>query len=195
MKRVEIESKLNESRNWLLDLYSEFSEEQLHRPLTKSEHDSNNLWSALDHFRHLALIERNFVEMIRRHLSGHQSPVGLLRDEKGASRTREQIMAIVHTTTDRYQRDHHNDPFSQVIALTAGARSATLQLLSELSDEQLEEHLEGAPWADGTLGGVLGTNADHARMHWRWVTEAGLLESGAGDENRTGVHNGGSTGP
>jgi hypothetical protein len=174
MKRVEIELKLNESRNWLLALYSGLSEEELHRPLTKSEHDSNNLWSALDHFGHLALIEGNFVEMIRRHLSGHQNPVGLLTDEKGASRTREQIMSVVHSTTDRYQRDHHNDSFSQAVALTARARSATLQLLSELSDEQLGEHLDGAPWADGTLGGVLGTNADHARMHWRWVTEAGL---------------------
>ena len=106
MKRVEIESALNESRNWLLALYSELSEEQLHRPLTKSEHDPNNLWSALDHFGHLALVERNFVEMIRRHVAGQQNPVGLLTDEKGANRTREQIAAIVHASTDRYQRDH-----------------------------------------------------------------------------------------
>jgi hypothetical protein len=47
--------------------------------------------------------------------------------------------------------------------------------LAELSDEQLEEQLDGAPWADGSLGGVIATNADHARMHYKWVTEAGLL--------------------
>ena len=174
MKRVEIESALNESRNWLLALYSELSEEQLHRPLTKSEHDPNNLWSAVDHFGHLALVERNFVEMIRRHVAGQQNPVGLLTDEKGANRTREQIAAIVHASTDRYQRDHHNDSFSTAVALTGDARSATLHLLAELSDEQLEEPLEGAPWADGTLGGVLGANADHARVHWKWVTAAEL---------------------
>jgi hypothetical protein len=170
MRRVEIESRLNESRTWLLALYSELSEEQLHRPLTKSEHDPNNLWSALDHFGHLALVERNFVEMIRRHLVGQQNPVGLLEDESGARRTREQIGAVVHAMTDRYQLDHHNDSFSTAVALTADARSATLQLLAQLSDGQLEERLEGAPWADGTLGGVLGANADHARMHWQWVT-------------------------
>ena len=177
MKRVEIESALNESRNWILALYSELSEEQLRRPLTKSEHDSSSLWNALDHFGHLALIERDFVEMIRRHLSGHQNPVGLLKDGKGENRTREQIAAMVHARTDQYQVDHHNDSFSTVVALTADARSATLQLLAELSDEQLEERLEGAPWADGTLGGVLATNADHARMHWKWVTSADAFAS------------------
>jgi len=39
----------------------------------------------------------------------------------------------------------------------------------------LSERLEGAPWADGTLGGVLGVNVDHAHMDWTWVTEAELL--------------------
>lgn len=60
--------------------------------------------------------------------------------------------------------------------MDAVARGATLQLLSELSDDQLEEKLGGAPWADGTIAGVLGVNADHGRGHWKWVTEAGLLE-------------------
>jgi hypothetical protein len=45
-----------------------------------------------------------------------------------------------------------------------------------LSDEQLEETLPGAPWADGTIGGVLSANAGHGRMHWGWAKEAGLLE-------------------
>jgi hypothetical protein len=175
VKRIDIESKLNESRNWLMATYANLSEERLRRPLTKSEHNPENPWSALDHFAHLALIEENFVEMIRRHLSGRKNPVGLLVDEHGASRSREQIMASVHAMTEQFQREHHNDSLSEVVALTARARSATLALLSELSDEQLGERLEGAPWADGTLGGVLGVNADHAHMHWNWVSEAGLL--------------------
>ena len=72
------------------------------------------------------------------------------------------------------QREHHADSLSQVVALTAQARAETLILLSELSDEQLEQVLPGAPWADGTVGGVRGANADHARMHWKWLGEAGL---------------------
>jgi hypothetical protein len=143
--------------------------------VTTSEHDESNHWGALDHFAHLSLIEDNFVGMIRRHLSGHKNPVGLLLGEGGEPRSREEIMASVHAMTDKFQREHHNDTLSEVVALTARSRAATLSLLSELSDEQLSERLEGAPWADGTLGGVLGVNADHAHMHWTWVTEAELL--------------------
>jgi hypothetical protein len=65
-----------------------------------------------------------------------------------------------------------------VVALGASARAITLQLLSELTDEQLEETLPGAPWADGTIGGVLAANADHGRMHWKWAKDAGVLEKG-----------------
>ena len=179
MKRVEIESKLNESRNRLLSLYADLTDEQLTRPLTASEHDPNVLWSALDHFGHLALVETNFVTMIRRHLTGHVNPVGLLTNASGEPRSREQILAGVHAMTDRYQREHHNDSLSRVVALTADARGVTLRLLSELTDEQLEEPLVGAPWADGTVGGVIATNAQHARMHWKWVAEAGLVPNDA----------------
>ncbi len=81
---------------------------------------------------------------------------------------------MVHAMTERFQQEHRHDSLSEVVALTGAARGETLQLLAELSDEQLEEKLEGAPWADGTLGGVLGANADHAQTHWKWLTDAGL---------------------
>jgi len=175
MDRVELELKLNEGRNWLLDKYGELSDEQLHRPLTKSQHDPENRWSALDHLAHLALIERDFAAMVRRFLAGSANPVGLLNDEHGEQRSRSEIMTIVNERTEQWQRDHRNDTFSEVVALTAAAHGSTLQLMAELSDEQLEEHLPGAPWADGTISGVLGANADHGRMHWKWVEEAGLV--------------------
>jgi hypothetical protein len=84
-------------------------------------------------------------------------------------------MVIVNERTEQWQQEHRNDTFSDVVALTAAARGATLQLIAELSDEELEETLPGAPWADGTIGGVLGANADHGRTHWKWVDEAGVL--------------------
>ncbi len=174
MNRVELETKLNEGRNWLLANYASLSEEQLRRPLTKSEHNPENHWAALDHLAHQALIERNFNAMVRRHIAGTSNPVGLLNDDAGAPRTRDEIMKIVHAQTEEWQVVHHDDSLSEVVALTAAARGATLQLIAELSDAQLEEKLPGAPWADGTISGVLGTNADHGRMHWKWLTEAGL---------------------
>jgi len=173
--RVELERKLNDGRNWLFEKYGELSHEQLLRPLTQSQHDSENHWSALDHLAHLALIERDFAAMVRRHVSGSASPVGLLNDEHGQQRSRAEIMAIVNERTEQWQREHHNDTFSEVVALTAAARGSTLQLIAELSDEQLEEQLPGAPWADGTISGVLGANADHGRTHWKWVEEAGVF--------------------
>lgn len=177
MKRIEIESKLNEGRNWILAIFADLTEEQFHRPLTQSQHNADNYWSALDHFAHLGLIERNFEQMVRRHLAGDEYPVGLLLGRDGRTRSREEIMATVNAMTEKFQREHHNDSLSEVVALTASARGATLELLSELTDDQLEEKLVGAPWADGTIGGVLGANADHGRGHWKWVTEAGLLEA------------------
>ncbi len=174
MKRIEIESKLNASRNLLLANFQKLTPEQLRRPITTSEHDPHSQWNALDHFSHLALIETTFATMIRRHVSGHQNPVGLLTGSNGEPRSREEIFQIVHASNEEFQRTHHDDELTQIVALTGVARSESLRLLGELTDQQLDEPLEGAPWADGTLGGVLGANADHAAMHWKWLKEAGL---------------------
>jgi hypothetical protein len=176
MNRIEIETKLNDDRTWLLNTYSQLSETQLFGDLTPSEHDPSNYWSALDHLAHLALIERNFASMIRKHISGAKNPVGLTHDDSGAPRTRDQIMASVHAMTEEWQIEHHGKSLDEVVALGASARAITLQLLSELTDEQLGEVLPGAPWADGTIGGVLAANADHGRMHWKWAKDAGVHE-------------------
>lgn len=176
MNRIEIEKKLNEDRAWLLSTYADLSESQLRDGLTPSEHDPSNLWSALDHLAHLALIERNFAAMIRRHVSGHSNPVGLTHDDAGEPRTREQIMASVHAMTEEWQIEHRGKSLEEVVALGQSARAVTMQLLSELTEEQLAERLPGAPWADGTVGGVLAANADHGRMHWKWVKDAGVAE-------------------
>lgn len=176
MNRIEIETKLNDDRTWLLNTYAQLSETQLFGDLTPSEHDPSNYWSALDHLAHLALIERNFASMIRKHIGGAKNPVGLTHDDSGAPRTRDQIMASVHAMTEEWQLEHHGKSLDEVVALGASARAITLQLLSELTDEQLNEVLPGAPWADGTIGGVLAANADHGRMHWKWAKDAGVHE-------------------
>lgn len=176
MKRWEIEKKLHEDRAWLLETYAALNEEQLRSDLTQSEHDPSNWWSALDHLAHLALIEHNFAQMVRRHVRGDSDPVGLARNSEGAPRSRDQIMAAVHEMTDEWQQKHHQKSFDEVVALGAAARADTLALLAELTDEQLQEVLPGAPWADGTVGGVLAANADHGRMHWKWAKDAGVLE-------------------
>jgi DinB superfamily len=177
MDRVELELKLNEGRTWLLQQYGELNDQQLSRPLTTSQHDPENHWSAKDHLAHLALIEQDFAAMVRRHIAGSENPVGLVNDEHGQQRSRAEIMLIVNGRTEQWQRKHRDDTFGDVVALTAAARGSTLQLISELTDEQLKEQLPGAPWADGTIAGVLGANADHGRMHWKWAEEAGVRDA------------------
>ena len=174
MQRWEIEKRLHEDRAWLLATYAALSDDQMRADLTQSEHDPSNWWSALDHLAHLALIERNFAQMVRRHVRGDDDPVGMSRDGAGVPRTRDQIMAAVHEMTDEWQQRHHDKSFDEVVALGASARAETLALLAELTDEQLQEVLPGAPWADGTVGGVLAANADHGRMHWKWARDAGV---------------------
>ena len=80
-------------------------------------------------------------------------------------------MATVHEMTESWVVQHRDKALPEVVALGQRARAETLALLAELTDAQLAEKLPGAPWADGTIGGVLATNAMHGRMHWGWVKE------------------------
>ena len=66
---------------------------------------------------------------------------------------------------------HRELALGEIVAVGDRVRNETLELLSALSDEQLLEKLPDAPWADGTIGGVLAVNGDHGRMHWSWLRE------------------------
>ncbi len=153
--------------------------DELARGVTASEHDPSSMWSAKDHLAHLAGIEKNFNAMIRRHFAGDSNPVRLAKAADGQPRTREQIMASVHQMTEAWVIEHRQKSLSQVVALGQSIRADTLALLVGLTDAQLSEKLPGAPWADGTVGGVLTVNADHGRMHWKWIKDGrAKLESG-----------------
>jgi hypothetical protein len=171
MNRTEIEVVLNRDRAWLIETAAALSENDLTKPATKSEGDASKMWSAKDHLAHLIGIERTFNAMIRRHLDGDPNPVALRNDEQGNERTMEQIMAGVHRMNEQYVDEHRPKPLSEIIALGQQQRAETLDLLSALSDEQLLEKLPGAPWADGTIGGVIAANAGHGRQHWKWVKD------------------------
>jgi hypothetical protein len=179
MNRIELETKLNGDRAWLLETYIAMSPEELTRPATPSEHDPAASWSAKDHLAHLSGIEKAFNSMIRRHLGGDTNPVGLMTNADGSERPREQIMAGVHAMTEAWVAQHRQKSLFEVVALGQQVRSETLALIAELTDAQLEEKLPGAPWADGTIGGVLGAYGSHARGHYRWVTEGWAKQTAA----------------
>ena len=173
MDRIEIEIALHRARADSLEWVAGFSEEELRAPRTQSEHDPGSWWSCADHFIHTTLIERSFNEMIRRHLRGEQGMDAAMVDESGkALRPMDDLMAYVHAFTERWKVEQEGKPLDELVRIGLAVRADTLQLLSELTDEELASRIPGAPWADGTVGGVLAVHADHHRMHRHWAEVA-----------------------
>jgi hypothetical protein len=172
MNRVEIEVELHRGRAAALEWITSLSEEELRAPRTRSEHDPDSWWSHADHFIHITLIERNFNDMVRRHLRGEQGMDRAMVDDEGkAMRPVADIMAYVHSFTEGWKVEHQDKSLDELIRIGLAVRADTLALLAELDDEQLASKIPGAPWADGTVGGVLSIHSGHARLHRKWSEE------------------------
>ncbi|HET6794804.1 MAG TPA: DinB family protein [Acidimicrobiales bacterium] len=174
--RESIRGKLAAERAHLLAEIGAMSADDLGRPCTDSEAEDGRPWSAKDHLAHLAHIERSFQGMIERHLRGDGNPVGLGGGDRSA------ILGRVHRGNEDNVDAHRGDDLPTLLADLEAARADSLRLLDRLSDEQLASPLPGAPWADGTIGGVLITNAYHEIQHLSWVRDglAGAAGTGPG---------------
>jgi hypothetical protein len=172
MNRTELEAKLNRERASLLESYAALPAEDLSRGITTNRHEGSPQWSAKDHLAHLAGIEHIFNGIIRRHLSGDPEPIRLPKGQDGSLLPRDEIMPHIHAMNEIWVKEHRDKSFSEVVALGQKIRAETLGLLAELTDEQLQQKVPGAPWADGSVGGILSVNADHGRNHFKQVTEA-----------------------
>ena len=168
--RDAITGKLQKELDDLIAYYDTLSAEDLRRWCTESEAPDGEAWAPKDHLAHLAMIERAFVGMISRGLAGDANPVGL------SGRDREDVMGQVHRGNQENVDAHREDDTRTLLADLQSARQETLTLLDKLTDEELARPLKGAPWADGTIGGVLITNAYHQRQHVDWVRR-GLAET------------------
>ena len=171
--RTEILNALSTSQERLFTRYQSFSQAELENICTQSETSDGTPWTPKDHLAHLALIERAFQGMIRRTLQGKTDPVGF---RQTGLKSRPEIVAWVHQQNQAYAEAHHADNLETVLTDLASARKDTLALLEQLTDEQLSLPVTGAPWNDGTIGGVLITNAHHEGQHLAWV-EQGLLQA------------------
>lgn len=176
MNRIEIETKLNTDRAWLLETLSAMSPEELNAPRTPSEHDAAKTWSFADHFIHTTLIERNWNDMFRRHISGEPGMAPRLKSD-GTPQSRDDIMLWIHNWTEEWAEKHRGKPLDELVRVGAETRADTLKLLSELTQEQLDSKIPGTPWADSTVGGIMAANADHGRMHFKWAKEGSLTPS------------------
>ena len=169
MDRIDIEIELHRGRADALEWIRSIPAEELHAPRTRSEHDPDSWWSHADHFVHTALIERSFNEMVRRHVRGERGMDPAMVDESGAAlRPMDDLMAYVHAYTEDWKQRHAGRPLDELVRVGLAVRADTLALLAELTDEQLASRIPGAPWSDGTVGGVLSVHAAHARLHRRW---------------------------
>ena len=173
MHRIEIETTLNEGRATVLKALSEMSVEDLNRPRTASDHDPEKTWSYADHFIHTTLIEENWNSMFRRHIEGKPGMARSLTVDL-TEESRAKLMAGIHLWTEAWADQHRGKSLCDLAAVGLAVRADTLKLLSELTDEQLASTIPGAPWADGTVGGIMARNAGHAEMHFDYAKD-GLL--------------------
>ena len=163
--RESITGKLEAERKALLDRDRSFKADELDCACTESEDPGGDPWRPKDHLAHLAMIERAFQGMIRRTVAGEKNPVGF------TGTTRDAVLAGVHRNNQENVDAHRGDDLDALVADLDAARTETLELLDSLSDAQLSTPVPGAPWADGTIGGVLMTNAYHERQHLEWVED------------------------
>jgi len=172
VNRIEIEIKLNRGRADALEAIAAMSEDERNEPRTRSEDNPDSWWTHADHFVHTTLIERSFNEMVRRHIKGEQGMDAALVGEGGKSlKPIEDIMAYVHSYTEGWKKEQEGKSLDELVCIGLAVRADTLSLLSELTDEQLASKIPGAPWGDGTVGGVLAIHASHYRMHRHWSEE------------------------
>jgi hypothetical protein len=166
--REDILNTLAHEHEKLLVRYRAFTPEELETNCTKSEAPDGEPWRPKDHLAHLALIERSFQGMARRTLKGAEDPVGFSR--MGA-RNCEEALPFIHQNNQANVEAHRNDSLETLLADLTNARNDTQTLIAQLTDEQLAIPIPGAPWGDGTIGGVLMANAQHATRHLAWVEE------------------------
>lgn len=167
-----IEGKLAKERATLLERYQTLAPDQLIDPCTDSEHDGGLPWSAKDHLAHIADIERTFQGIVERTIAGEDAPLQL---GIGSGAPLSDVMATVHWRNQAHVDAHRADDLDTLLADIAAARADTMRLLDRLSDEELALPVPGAPWADGTVGGVLITLGYHDQQHLQWV-DAALAE-------------------
>ncbi len=171
--RAEIVETLATSQERLFSHYRAMTMAELERQCTESEVPGGQPWRPKDHVSHLAFIERQFLRMMRRTIDGERDPIGI-KARVGTTKP-EEVLAWVHRRNQAYADEHADDSLELILADLSATRQESLELLEQITDDQLALRIPGAPWNDGTIGGVMLTNAHHAEMHMSWV-EKGLSE-------------------
>jgi hypothetical protein len=168
--RATILQTLERQRAELASRYRAFADDVVVQPCTASETEGGERWTPKDHLAHLLRVERAFLAMARATAQGGELP-SVLGDGD-----RQSVLARVHRDNERHVAGLRERSVEELLAELDAARAETLSFLASIDDEQLDLVIPGAPWSDGTIGGVLLTNAHHEHQHLSWVDE-GLAAS------------------
>lgn len=165
--RRQILDTLAEQRRELDRRYRSFPDDVVERPCTDSEADVDGRWTPKDHLAHLLRVEVAFLAMARRVVDGDTTSRAL--GPEGTSR--EDVLARVHLDNERHVESLRDRSVEDLLGELATVREQTLTFVDGIDDDQLDLVIPGAPWADGTIGGVLAANAGHELQHLSWVDE------------------------
>ncbi len=163
--RTKILSVLASEREELERRYRAFGPDEVDRPCTESESEDGSPWTPKDHLAHLLRIEEAFLAMAKRTVEGHDKPLDF-----GATEPAD-VIKRVHDDNEAHVRGLAAKSVDELLDELAEARTATVSFIETLDDSQLTQSIPGAPWGDGSIGGVLMANAGHEKMHLHWVDE------------------------
>lgn len=172
--RQQLLTTLADQRTELRRRYTAFPDDVVSQPCTPSEAEGDSRWTPKDHLAHLVRVEEAFLGMARRTAAGETAPIRL---GTSAGASREEILARVHKDNEEHVAALRDRSVPDLLDALDAARAETLAFIETIDDDQLDATIVGAPWGDGTIGGVLMANAGHEGQHLGWVDE-GLASTG-----------------
>lgn len=168
--RDEITTALATQRAQLEHWFQALPDEEMQRPLTKSEVEGGAMWTPKDHLAHVVGTERWFQGVIRRALEGAADPLGFYTvTGKDGDAAR---LSVANPSNEQARAKYTDQTAEAILGRIDGTRQTTLDLLAGVDDAQLTQPVPHSSFGDGTLGALFMTVALHSRQHLGWLDQA-----------------------
>jgi len=168
--RDQITTALATQRERVERWFHALPDDEMLRPLTKSEVEGGAMWTPKDHLAHIVGTERYFQGVIRRALAGAEDPCGFYTvTGKDGDESR---LAVANPANEQARAKYNEQSAEDILGRIEGTRQATLELLAGVDDAQLTQPVPHSPFGDGTLGTLFLTIALHSRQHLGWLDQA-----------------------
>lgn len=137
------------------------------RPITNSQLPGGSTWSATDHLAHVVQSEWGFLAIGQRLVASDPDPVRLSR----RGNTPEERAAYVNRENQAQVQSRRGQGFEELLEELRNVRELRIQLIQELTDEQLAQLVSGSQRADLQWAELLGSTR-HAEAHLEIVQRA-----------------------